>query len=241
MGLSAGGDQLGGLISSNATTGERWGLITRNTNGTVVGAEARLGGFSTVPRCTGCPGGGGNQSDEYYGGYFSGNDNVSDFAYVGLNYRGTNYKIIGGGSVSTIVEDTEGNDRILFASESPEILFEDYGVGKLVNGKAQIEIDPIFAKNIVVNDEHPLKVFIQLEGDCNGVFVTDKSSASFTVKELANGNSNVSFSWHIVANRIDDKNEQGLIESKHEGVRFPYGPKKLEPLEYGKAKVMPSK
>ena len=60
---------------------------------------------------------------------------------------------------------------------------------------------------------------------------------SFSVKELANGNSNVAFSWHIVANRIDRINKNGEIESKHEGVRFPYGPKKLTPLEYGAAKV----
>lgn len=241
MGLSAGGDELGGLVSSNATAGDRWGLITRNTTGTVVGAEARLGGFSTVPRCGTCPPGGGNQSDEYYGGYFTGGQTASDFAYVGLNYRGTDYKIIGGGSVSTVVEDTEGNSRILFAPEAPEILFEDYGVGKLVNGKAVITIDPIFAKNIVVNEKHPLKVFIQLEGDCNGVFVTDKSSTSFTVKELANGNSNTPFSWHIVANRIDRKNNQGVIESKHEDVRFPLGPAKLKSLDYGKSKVKTDK
>ncbi len=63
----------------------------------------------------------------------------------------------------------------LLASESPEITFTDSGIGKLNNGIAQIEIDPILSKNIVVNEKHPLKVFIQLEGDCNGVYVTNKS------------------------------------------------------------------
>ena len=241
MGVSAGGDELGALISSNDTSGDRWGLITRNSKtgvpDPVIGAEARLAGFSTVPRDTGMPSGGGNQSDEYYGGYFTGNDNTGDYAYVGLNYRGTNYKITGAGSVATIVKDTKGHERILFCPEAPEILFEDYGVAKLTNGTATVKIDPIFAKNIVVNEKHPLKVFIQLEGDCNGVYVTNKSKDSFTVKELAGGNSNISFSWHIVANRVDDKDESGNIYSKHEGVRFPYGPKKLDPLKYGKSKV----
>lgn len=238
IGISSAGNELGGLISSNATSGERWGLISRNDNGSgFIGAEARLAGFSTVPRDTGMPSGGGNQSDEFYGGYFTGNDNTGDYAYVGLNYRGTNYKITGAGSVATIVKDTEGEKRILFCPEAPEILFEDYGVGKLNNGEVTINIDPIFAKNIVVNEKHPLKVFIQLEGDSKGVYVTEKTKNSFKVKELYGGTSNTQFSWHIVANRIDDIDESGNIESKHEGVRFPFGPDKLKPLKHGKAKI----
>ena len=75
------------------------------------------------------------------------------------------------------------------------------GLDDLLIGMARISIDPTLSTNITVNNEHPLKVFIQLEGDCNGVYVTNKSSKSFTVKELHAGNSNTSFSWHLVANR----------------------------------------
>lgn len=236
MGAGIGGNEVGALISSNNTTGDRWGLISRNDNGSgTIGSEAMLAGISDVPRPP--AEGGPASSNEFYGGYFNGNQTTGDYAYVGLNYRGTDYKIVGAGSVSTIVKDTKGHERILFCPEAPEILFEDYGVGQLNNGKVTINIDPIFAKNIVVNEKHPLKVFIQLEGDCKGVYVTEKSKDSFTVKELSNGNSNIQFSWHIVANRIDSKNDAGQVESKHEGVRFPYGPKKLKPLKYGKAKV----
>ena len=59
----------------------------------------------------------------------------------------------------------------MFAPEAPEVLFEDYGTGQLTNGSVKIDIDPIFEKNINIDEKHPLKVFIQLEGDCNGVFV----------------------------------------------------------------------
>ena len=72
-------------------------------------------------------------------------------------------------------------------------------------------------------------MFIQLEGDCNGVFVTNKSQTGFTVIELNNGNSNVPFSWHIVANRADSLNSNGEVSSKHVGVRFPIGPQPLKP------------
>jgi hypothetical protein len=38
---------------------------------------------------------------------------------------------------------------------------------------------------------------IQLEGDCNGVFISKKTREGFEVRELQKGKSNVSFSWRI--------------------------------------------
>jgi hypothetical protein len=108
--------------------------------------------------------------------------------------------------------------------ETPEILFQDYGTGQLSNGEAYITIDPIFSKNIIVNELHPLKVFIQLEDDCNGVFVTQKSAGGFKVKELAGGNSNARFSWSVVANRADETDAAGNIISSNANNRFVYAP-----------------
>jgi len=75
-----------------------------------------------------------------------------------------------------------------------------------------------------IDEQHPLKVFIQLEGDCNGVFVTEKSSSGFRVKELNKGRSSVNFSWHIVGNRADSKDANGNINSEFENLRLPIGP-----------------
>ena len=185
--------------------------------------------------------------DIRYGGYFY--SSANSFAYVGAklsaNYNPgtgntTNFKIIGYGAVSTIVESDKENDsrKIMFAPEAPEVLFEDYGVGQLNNGEVTIIIDPIFAKNIFVDEKHPLKVFIQLEGDCNGVFVTNKSKNSFTVKELNNGNSNTKFSWHIVGNRADEIYANGE-KSTYQSLRFPDAPGALKhtPIESKEAKV----
>ena len=186
--------------------------------------------------------------DINFGGYFSGGQdttastpntspddngtgNTADFAYVGARWGNTNYKILGNGVVSTIIEGEGDNDHIMFAPEAPEVLFQDYGIGKLENGKAEISIDPILRKNIVVDEKHPLKVFIQLEGDCNGVYVTNKSENGFTVKELQNGNSNVSFSYQIIASRADRKDANGKILSKNQDVRLPIAPKAIKNKE----------
>jgi hypothetical protein len=141
----------------------------------------------------------------------------------------TTFKIIGSGVVSTILPSNKENDtkKIMFAPEAPEVLFKDYGTGQLSNGTVKIDIDPIFAKNIFVEEKPPLKVFIQFEGDCNGVFVTNKSKNEFTVKELNNGKSNINFSWQIISNKADIKDASGKITSEYANVRFPEGPESI--------------
>ncbi len=195
-------------------------------------AGAILAGFDNVAPI-GAPAGSRNS---YFGGYFSGGaeDDTPTYAYVGMRYRTNNtggsngntidYKIIGTGSVSTLVNDPQGIPRTLFAPEAPEIVFQDYGVGQLIDGEVVIQLDPLLTHAIYVDETHPLKVFVTLEGECNGIYVTNKSSNGFTVKELQQGRSNVSFSWQIVASRADTKDASGNIVSKHIGTRFPIGP-----------------
>lgn len=174
-----------------------------------------------------------------FGGYFAAKNGASStaYAYVGVNYDhgnnsnatgGTDYKILGSGTVSTIINDNNNTPRIMFAPEAPEVLFQDYGIGQLKDGVAEIKIDETITKNIKVDEKRPLKVFIQLEGECNGVYVTDKSAEGFKVIELNNGSSNVSFSWQIVANRADTKDTNGEIISNFENLRLPIGPKPLK-------------
>ncbi|WP_299763009.1 hypothetical protein [uncultured Dokdonia sp.] len=196
-------------------------------------AFAKIAGFDNVS-----PDGSTAAADSYYGGYFSGGRQTGNqtFAYVGMRYStnnsgngGTDYKIIGTGSVSTIIKDEQNMPRVMFAPEAPEIVFQDYGVGQLVNGEAQIKLDAVLKKSLHIDADHPLKVYVTLEGDCNGVYVTNKSIDGFTVKELKNGTSNAAFSWQIVANRADTKDANGQVISKHVGLRLPNGPSYLTP------------
>lgn len=239
-GLAGTGSSTGIYGISTATTGARQGAyFTMNKSGNVTPPAADdpvaiLAGYNGT---------------NYFGGYFDGNqDNTNngggnnvgeDYAYVGITVGNTTYKILGTGSNSTMINDSQGNKRVLFSPEAPEILFEDYGTGQLVNGKTTIQLDPLLSSIIHVSKNHPLKVFIQLEGDCNGVYVTDKSANNFTVVELNGGKSNVPFSWHIVANRADTKGQDGRIISKHVDVRFPLGPDKIQSLDINKNESKP--
>jgi hypothetical protein len=184
------------------------------SGGAFTGADYGVFGFARNPT-TGTAG-------PNAGGYFR--DSISAvtnvYAYVAGYNGGTAYKILGTGTVSTIVPDAAGNQRIMYAPEAPEVLFEDYGTGQLVNGQAFINLDPVFAMNVKIDDQHPMKVFIQLEGECNGVYVDLKSADGFRVTELNNGRSNVNFSWHVVCNRADSK-VNGVTTSLYEDVRLP--------------------
>ncbi|MCX8144185.1 MAG: hypothetical protein N3F62_08040 [Bacteroidia bacterium] len=173
-----------------------------------------------------------SSANDTWGGYFSNaaSGAGASYAYVGgKTSAGTNRKIEGNGTVNTIVKDLKGNLVTLTCPEAPEILFEDYGVGQLINGKAHIDLDPIFAKNVTINEKHPLRVFIQLEGECNGVYVTNKTSTGFDVVELNGGKSNVKFVYHVVANRSDDIDENGNVLSRYADIRFGPGMPPMKP------------
>jgi len=153
------------------------------------------------------------------GGYFENALGATNINVYVAGYNGmTQFKILGSGVVSTIVKDLNENNVVMFAPESPEVLFQDYGTGKLVNGFAHISLDPVFSKNIYISEKTPLRVFVQLEGDCNGVYVANKSKTGFDVYELNNGSSDVAFTYTVIGNRADEP------DSKYAGVRFPQGP-----------------
>ncbi|MBI5220197.1 MAG: hypothetical protein HY958_14815 [Bacteroidia bacterium] len=160
-------------------------------------------------------------------GYFVGDPTAPSTTLVeAWSTAGTHYKIWQSpqGTVATCIPDLNGNPVTLHAIETPEFYFQDYGQGKLVNGKAHIDIDPILAKNIIVNEKHPLRVFIQLEDNenCKGVIVKNKTVNSFEVVELNGGVSNTPFQWFITCNVADVMIGKRL--SKFADLRFEPGP-----------------
>ncbi len=152
-------------------------------------------------------------------------EQFTDPVRVGFFNGSTFFKINGVGTVSTNVVDVTDPSRqrriTLYAPEAPEILFEDYGSGQLVNGRAHVDLDPRFAGAVLVDARHPLRVFIQLEEDENivGVVVKNKSARGFDVVERMGGTSNAPFQWHVVANRVDEVLPSGRI-SRNADARF---------------------
>ncbi len=202
-----------GLMSiGNAGTGN---FLTAGSGGAFNGIPIGIAAFS-----------GNTNTNGNAGGYFVGNT-TGQFAYVSTRVAATWYKINGTGTVASILRNQNGPAKNVFCPEAPEILLQDYGVGQLVNGKAHIAIDEVLSKNITVNEQHPLRVYITLKGECNGVFVTNENDKGFDVIELANGKSNAKFNYQLVANRADEVDASGEVMSKNADVRFPDSPSLL--------------
>jgi hypothetical protein len=112
------------------------------------------------------------------------------------------------GGIGAMVPIDGGKRKVaLSAIESPENWFEDFGSAQLINGIAVIQLDPDFIQT--VNTEKDYSVFPVPNGDCKGLYVTNKSANSFEVHELGAGASNIRFDYRITA-----------IRRKYETVRF---------------------
>jgi hypothetical protein len=112
------------------------------------------------------------------------------------------------------VKLNNGSNVKLFAEEATEVYFSDYGEGDLEKGRVHIELDQTFLQTVTIDARHPMKVFAQLEGDCNGVFVTNKTSTSFDVVELLGGISDAHFSYRVVCKRKYYEDERLATEEQ---------------------------
>jgi len=90
--------------------------------------------------------------------------------------------------------------------ESPEVWFEDFGLGRLSGGITTISLDPKFIQ--IVNLSAGYHVFITPKGDCKGLFVTGETNNGFKVRELSGGQSSVEFDYRIVAHRKGYESER---------------------------------
>jgi hypothetical protein len=111
------------------------------------------------------------------------------------------------GSVSTVAPVGESQRQVaLHAVQSPQNWFEDFGSAHLEGGVGRIPLEPTFAQT--VNTASNYHVFLTPDGECRGLYVTNKSASGFEVHELGGGQSNVGFSYRIVALRRGFENDR---------------------------------
>jgi hypothetical protein len=160
-----------------------------------------------------------NNSPSGYTGLIAGSYSAGSSPFAAYNFSNPNTGAVGcsvdgigdllcNGTKNAVVPIDGGKRRVaLSAIESPENWFEDFGSAQLINGVAVIRLDPNFIQT--VNTEKDYRVFPVPNGDCKGLYVTNKSPNSFEVRELGGGTSNIPFDYRITA-----------IRRKYETVRF---------------------
>jgi hypothetical protein len=144
-------------------------------------------------------------SETGYGGVFITGQAGSDVPWVNsgaLRVVGDIVKTFG--EYSEALPHPDGSQRLMYAPLSPESWYEDYGRSQLVEGRAEVELDPDFV-NLLGIDDGSYHVFLTPEGDTRGLYVSDRNPRAFTVREQQNGTGNVGFSYRVVT-----KNKQRL-------------------------------
>jgi hypothetical protein len=95
--------------------------------------------------------------------------------------------------------DVDGKVHAMYAMQSPEVWFEDFGSATLHNGSAHISLEPLFGGT--VNSGVEYHVFLTPKGECEGLYVTNEGPGGFDVRELRHGKSAAGFDYRIVAKR----------------------------------------
>jgi hypothetical protein len=180
-----------------------------------------------------------NASEPFATGYFE-NDEVSSsdapvLVTVGGNVGGACMFDVSGdmycsGSKSAVVPVDGGARKVaLYAVESPKNWFEDFGSGHLSSGSAVIELEPTFAQTVNTQSYH---VFLTPNGDCKGLYVSQKSAGGFEVRELGGGTSSIEFDYRIVAERRGYENIRMADKTQlfRPGAMLKGGKKRATPL-----------
>jgi hypothetical protein len=129
-----------------------------------------------------------------------------------------NLTVAGGKSARVKLQD--GREVALYAVESPENWFEDFGTGQLQGGKTEVSLEPGFLQT--VDTAAGYHVFLTANGDCRGLYIAHKTPTGFEVRELGHGNANVAFDYRIVARR------RGFENVRLQDVHLPQGPKNMQ-------------
>jgi hypothetical protein len=196
----------GNGIWGNADDYDHYGVVGNNDNGNGTGILA-----------TGCnqsayslSGGSGIASTGYQYGIF-GRANCSSSLRVGGYFEvygghyarvayntgdGTLYKIQGSGAAASVMSTTEGNVALI-APESPEAWLQDFGTGKLINGRATVDLDPTFVECATISDKYPMKVFITFTSPPPASYYVEKGTDGFEVIATSGDYPNATFDYFV--------------------------------------------
>jgi hypothetical protein len=95
------------------------------------------------------------------------------------------------------VKTSRGMTR-LYCLEATVALFEDLGVVRLVNGRARVDLDPLFAEAIETGSYH---VFLTPRGETGGVYVAAQDPGGFEVRAVQTAPGTVDVDYRVVAQR----------------------------------------
>ncbi|MBN1756141.1 hypothetical protein JW877_08025 [bacterium] len=129
----------------------------------VAGFTTNTSGYGVVGINTG----GGSGTGTVYGVYGKGENGSTAYGVYGTTFGSavTRYGVYASGNLGcsgtkpAVVATSEG-PREMYAMESPNLWFEDFGIGIVNSGQATIALKDDYLETVTINDENPLMVYI---------------------------------------------------------------------------------
>lgn len=135
---------------------------------------------------------------------FSIRDSSGSVAFV-VDDKGDTYVsgfliVYGGCQTGCVAGGKRVNAVTEYAPLESEPTIEDNGDATLAGGFAYVPLDPKFAN--VMDKNASYLVSVTPEGDCNGLYVAQRTPSGFAVRELRNGRATIGFEYRVVAKRF---------------------------------------
>jgi len=102
------------------------------------------------------------------------------------------------GTKSAVVDAGEYGQVKLYAVESPESWFEDFGTATLVAGEATVAIELVFAETVNLDESY--HVYLTPLGDCP-LYVAEKAMDAFTIRAMGGATCEIDVDYRVVAKR----------------------------------------
>ncbi|HRI11776.1 MAG TPA: hypothetical protein PLX89_02125 [Verrucomicrobiota bacterium] len=101
---------------------------------------------------------------------------------------------------SKLAVETTGSygQRRLYAVESQQSWFEDFGTTQLSNGVALVAFESAFAETVNLGERY--HIFLTPLGEAN-LYVSEKTATSFTVRPIGIAQNDIAFDYRVFAKR----------------------------------------
>jgi hypothetical protein len=115
----------------------------------------------------------------------------------------------------TLQKTSTGRTVDTYAPQVSQPTLEDFGEAQLVNGVANVALEPRFAD--AIDRTASYLVTVTPEGDCRGLYVAQRNGIGFAVRELQGGRSSLAFAYRIVAKPFGDTSARLPVASMPRG------------------------
>jgi hypothetical protein len=187
-------------VNGTGTGAVSFGVVGVGVTAGVWGGNRRRGGIGVV----GVPGPdfiSGGTINHQWAGRFDGPVWVRTTGGAAGDLTVDGSLLVWGSTKASVVPHPDGSRRVMHCMEAPESWFEDIGRAQLREGSARVDIDPDFAAVSGLGDDY--HVFLTAEGPSNGLYVSDRTSTGFEVREQGEATSEITFSYRIITKRTN--------------------------------------